>query len=346
MPPKRKSSVASGTRAASKKKKSDESMSADLVQSVTDNVLKTLRDAGLIPSVVDRSGPDPEVTAASTATAAALSVSSDEGEGSSDNPKIIPHKDIDDPHKFTSLAKPLGFVLDQKLKDKIRAGEFVRMYDIVYPDTKRNLMKGYVNDDGDLLFAHTTSNRRLNDIDLWRRGMMTMSSIICQQDPSVGPHLFSYIATVEKLKLKGGDWEYYDQEFRKQRAREECPWNMVDWELWADSLFPDKDPKFRRPMGGRNMNNKSGGGNWVNKSHGGGQQNGGRYGGNNDRREQVREAREKLQGFDIPKGFCLIFLAGKACEKCNFKHFCPFCKDVHPISLCKVAKKSKSGAKN
>ena len=55
------------------------------------------------------------------------------------NKNIIPFDDIQDPQRFISMAKPLGFILDAKIKNKIRSGEFVRMYDIVYPDMKLTL---------------------------------------------------------------------------------------------------------------------------------------------------------------------------------------------------------------
>ena len=245
----------------------------------------------------------------------------------------VKEKGIDIQPRFSSMSKPLGYALPKGVRDKIKAGEFVRMYDVVYPDASRCMLKGFVDAEGELVFAQAASEKRLHNIDMWRKGMMTIASILTSDDPSLSPHLFRYIANIESLKEKGGDWEYYDQEFRKLRQKNECPWQFIDWELWNDALFLDKGSRFHKlPAKMRGQDRGRYRANFTNTSAG-------RNKFNRDMRPQIKIALNKIKDFQVPKGYCYLFLAGMQCNGCSFKHQCPSCRQVHSLFQCPSASK-------
>ena len=61
------------------------------------------------------------------------------------------------------------------------------------------------------------------------------------------------------------------------------------------------------------------------------------------RSSYIAEARAKLRGYQIPTGYCYVFLAALPCYegKCLYKHLCPWCNARHSADRCtQVAKHS------
>ena len=60
-----------------------------------------------------------------------------------------------------------------------------------------------------------------------------------------------YCEVVRDLAAKGGDWHWYDEQFRyvRQSAPEQYPWDRIHWELWlrASNTFRKPQPPTNKP---------------------------------------------------------------------------------------------------
>ena len=56
-----------------------------------------------------------------------------------------------------------------------------------------------------------------------------------------------FCETVRDIATRGGDWNYYDEQFRylRQGNPPKYPWEVVHWELWhREMTFRAKTPIF------------------------------------------------------------------------------------------------------
>ena len=133
-------------------------------------------------------------------------------------------------------------------------------------------------------------------------------AVYTEKQPSAAADLLKYVEVVQDIASKGGNWRYYDEQFRylRQSSPTDAPWGQVHWELWFNSLH--------------NFHGLSG-----------------------KQSSQPKAARKSQQYF--PKGTCWAFHAGKPCQGCSFEHVCYKCGKAHPASQCRSSNANTSQAR-
>lgn len=55
--------------------------------------------------------------------------------------------------------------------------------------------------------------------------------------PSDNPGLMKYGSTIQDLAARGGNWRFYEENFRflQQTPATSLPWGTIQWELWLRS---------------------------------------------------------------------------------------------------------------
>ena len=120
------------------------------------------------------------------------------------------------------------------------------------------------------------------------------------------PSLFTYWWEIRSIADQGGDFMFYDSEFRQERQTlAEMGLEPWDWGIFRQDLF---NRAFRRIS-------------VVNAQ------------------KQYSVSRSS----SVPKGFCFAFHAyGQRCEKgqnCTYKHACPCGRGIHTMYTCKTSGK-------
>ena len=150
--------------------------------------------------------------------------------------KILPSAPL-----FSSIGVPLGSRLSARLKNKIWAEEFVNFGSLL--DTSPNLDKfalsitpptgGNGSKTPNFTFKPVNNEKKLTSIDEWVLALHTFVAVYCEKFTRETPHLIQFCKTVQDIATHGGDWKYYDEQFRylRQGNPPKYPWGVVHWEF-------------------------------------------------------------------------------------------------------------------
>ena len=141
----------------------------------------------------------------------------------------------------------------------------------------------------------TTKSRTISNVETWTTAFQIFVGIYTSKFPLEAPSLMKYGEVVRDLASRGGDWSFYEKQFRclRQLYPNEMPWGSTHWELWIKAQnFGNSKPKI--PQG---------------KS-------------------------SRFISLGIPKGFCHKFHKGLECNGCKYKHTCYKCNLSHPATRC------------
>ena len=155
------------------------------------------------------------------------------------------------------------------------------------------------------------SPRVIGNLGMWCDAFMVFITIYCKKYPEQLDPLTSYMAQVKLLCSRGGDYLYYDQEFRYMRQSRNLPWDEVHSGLWLECRDRrDNNSNHNRGGGGR------GRGSFRPQANNGG----------------------NSQKPRIPFGHCFAYHNRGECVKagCPYAHKCFIegCSGVHPYTRC------------
>ena len=157
----------------------------------------------------------------------------------------IAHIQDQNQHKsaFTSVALPLHATVNQKVKEKIWANEYVELSTVFNYDIRlTSQISLNFSDSGASL--NTTSRRRYITIEQWTDLFAKYASVMRIKYPESAEAMAKYSDTVCFIAKSNGQWHLYDTEFRKLRQSMSLPWDMIQHELYFKCLI-QKTP-FRR----------------------------------------------------------------------------------------------------
>jgi len=207
---------------------------------------------------------------------------------------------------FSSVTVPLGSRLSSRIKGKIWEGEFVDFGSLLDPSLvpdKYSISvttpKGESMATPKLTLEPTTAAKKITNIDQWLSAFHTFVAVYCVKHQKEIQNLMKYGETVRDVAVRGGDWLYYDEQFRflRQTSPELYPWDIVHWELWHRAVtFRFKSGNFR-----------------------------------NDKQAPRSKGKPTM-----PKGTCWAFNSGKYCGGCKFEHKCHKCAGGHSGATCNV----------
>ena len=149
----------------------------------------------------------------------------------------------------------------------------------------------------------------LDNIEEWTSAMLTLGAIYTERHPRAAPAMFKYVKTVRDMATRGGNWSFYDTQFRKQKARFNWQWDFIHWELHFNAMTK---PVTKFPFISTERN--------------------------------VSQNNRNLQPFHIPRGFCWGYHKTGKCANpapCHFKHACFRCGAKHAARWCTQQKRNR-----
>ena len=105
-----------------------------------------------------------------------------------------------------------------------------------------------------LCLEPTNKAKPLTSVDAWTSAFQIFVGVYTTKFPQEAPALMKYGEVVRDLAARGGNWRYYDTNFRylKQQQPASLAWNVVHWELWirSQNLSTTKPPRPSNGGGG------------------------------------------------------------------------------------------------
>lgn len=205
---------------------------------------------------------------------------------------------------FNSVSVAIDAQVSAKLKAKIWNNEFVdfcMMLGSHSSDTRYHLSVSSKTGSlaPTLSLEPTQRTTPISSIEVWTSAFQVFVGVYTGKYPMEAPALMKYGEVVRDLAARGGDWRFYDTQFRhlRQTNASEMPWGSTHWELWIRA---------------QNFSNS--------RSH--------------KIQPTFNNLTPSAAVFFVPRGFCRKFHRGTACQGCNFKHQCFKCGIVHPAIRC------------
>ena len=202
---------------------------------------------------------------------------------------------------FNSITMPIDAQVSPKIKAKIWAHEFVEFGLLINPrvsDTRYQLSINQNDNSVPTLSLEPSSRiKPINTIDLWTSAFQIFVGVYTSKFPQEAPSLMKYGEVVRDLAARGGNWRFYDTQFRSLRQSNVpgMPWGTTHWELWirAQNMKP-----------------------------------------NTQARPNSSPASTVQLGPFVPLGYCRKYHKGFKCAGCNYKHQCFKCGATHCAKSC------------
>lgn len=202
---------------------------------------------------------------------------------------------------FSSPSLPIDARVSEKLRAKIWNNEFFDFSSLLSnPVFEDRYQVTITNSDKEkipsLCLEPVSKAKKHLSIETWLSCFHVFVGVYTSRCPHEAPALMKYGEVVQDLAARGGNWKFYDENFRflRQAQPASFPWGVIHWELWMRAQHSFK--KQLTPAG---------------------------------------QGRPKQQDQGTPKGYCFKFHRGVACDAgCAFKHLCYKCEGTHPVSRC------------
>ena len=276
----------------------------DLDQRVAASVLKTLQHAGLIPTDQTSEGNEED-----------LQVEHEQSSPLGDLPTVSPFDQsttpfcqrVDDtPHMpeaiFMGPSVPLMGRVDPKIAAKIAAGEYIDFSSLIQDPAKKKYALAMTDASiGTEVVLAPAKQRLVNTIERWLDAFEIFASHESKFRPACAPALFKYQNTVRDLAMRGGNWKYFDENFRWMKAHNPSQsWDALPHELWLKAMHTAK-----------NSTNTT---NSQNTSKG--------------------SYSKKGKKHSFKSGMCFSYHKGNSCDGCDYDHTCHVCHKIHPAYQC------------
>lgn len=267
-------------------------------------VLRVENVLGPVQNVVGNPGPSLSGSLQGQNSVVGQGQKGSEGAGTSSTSVIRPEVNS----RMVSL--PLSAGVPLKVMEKIWEGEFVEMSQLISlkdDDWAEKSYKLKTTKDGSVKLSDADKPRWLT-YDNWRRAFDKFTAIMSLKYPLITPKLVKYANIVTEIHARGGNFQYYDRQFRMLKQSVDVAWDIMHTELWLLAIMSKRGTAPLSKMGNQS-------GNWGTKfssqNHGGS--------------EQAR---------GIPKGYCYAFHSRSQCSQgsqCKFNHLCFRCGGQHSI---------------
>jgi len=215
---------------------------------------------------------------------------------------------------YIALQRPLDLKVDVKIKDKIWSNQFVDLASLLDTRADGSQALRLVSVEGEpIRFTTQKPDSKINSLGKWTDAFMVFMTVYTRKYPHETAHLMAYMQLIKRLALKGGDFVYYDEEFRYLRQH-----GLQGWEVHTDLWLEARDIRGSQAGG-----NKPYGKGYNGKSN------------NNSFRGQSKTWNRSSH----PKGYCFRYHSTGRCKnipECTFKHTCynHGCGGRHPVFSC------------
>ena len=219
---------------------------------------------------------------------------------------------------YTSLDRPIDVKVSDKIRDKIWSGQYVDLTSLLDTQHDDTATFQIVSNAGEplRLAPHKPSNK-ITSLSKWTDAFLVYFTIYTRKYPDQVPKLTAYMQLIKRLAIKGGDFLFYDREFRYLRQSGHSGWD-VHLDLWLEAR------DFRGSSNNTQTTNNSKQYNTNNNRNN-----------NNSFRGQSRTPNKSPH----PMGYCFRYHTTGHCNNfaaCSFRHTCytPACGGRHPVTAC------------
>ena len=288
---------------------------ATLVATITSQVMQQLRATNTatsssvnprhVPPMGESSESEEEEINTNTMIAGAIN-----GLVSGESQHVTPR----DHNDFQSVSLPLGNTVPSKLKSKIWADEYIDLKMLTKEAEEEEITFTVRKSQGSSSIAMTPTGSKtspLDNIQEWTNAMLTFAAIYTERHPVTAPAMLKYVRSVRDMSAQGGNWIYYDTQFRKQKAHYHWQWDFIHWELHFNAMSKPV-PRFSAPLSAKKPSMNMG------------------------------------QPFHVPRGFCWGYHKTGKCANpspCQFKHACFRCGAKHASRWCTQQKRPRDAEK-
>ena len=175
------------------------------------------------------------------------------------------------------------------------------MFDLLYPDAEQYSLTAGSGAIPSLSLKRKA--RRYLDKAEWTRAFGIYMSAYLLRYPHLTQQLLSYFRQIQDYMVAGINWQFYDHQFRKDRAITKRVWNEIRYDLYSQINTPNY-PRYEDPNKGPSTSG-----------------------------QHVQRSESQHQGPFVPYGFCISYnRPNEVCRAnpCRFKHHCSICKQGHP----------------
>ena len=280
------------------------------VDMVVDNQISRPREAGESSNVNTQSIPSPNMVAAAEGNAVSQS-------SISEYLKSFLHSGTNDNYsetKFDQPGRPIDLKINEKVRQKIWSDQYIDLASLLDPQVHSEIGLTITSDPGEpLKFTPAKSNKVIGNLGQWCSAFEIFIIIYCQKKPAELSPLMTYMNSIKTLSHRGGDYLWYDREFRYLRQTMKLSWDTVHSGLWLECREMGKVTKYK---------NKS-----------------------NNGSDNFRGKSQQANSKQHPFGYCFRYHNFGKCGRsaCKFKHSCYECNDeVHSFIRCPKNQKNNS----
>jgi len=209
---------------------------------------------------------------------------------------------------FIEADRSIDVKVPDSIKQQIWSNQYVDLNKLVnHRPTNDSVNYQWISMDGQApQLAPAKSTKSINTLGQWCDAFLVYLTIYTKKYPSDISKLTSYMASVKLLHSRGGDFLYYDQEFRYLRQIHNIPWDRVHSGLWLECR--DARTNFK-PTRGKNNSFRP--------------------------QSSTYTSNNRVK---VPYGFCFAYHTKGNCTKsnCTYLHRCFInnCNSVHPSFKC------------
>ena len=216
--------------------------------------------------------------------------------------------------QYIKLDRPLDTKVTDKIRDKIWSNQYIDLGTLLDTHNEETPALQIVSGVGESLklAPHKPSNK-ITSLGKWNDAFLVYFSVYTRKYPQEVTSMLSYMQLMKRLAYKGGDFVFYDKEYRHLRQRGQQGWE-VHPDLWLEA---------RDVRGNTTGNNKPAKG--PTKGY------------NSSFRGQAQAGARGSH----PSGYCYKYHSSGRCSNmanCTYKHVCykASCGGKHPAYTCKA----------
>ncbi|CAC5398504.1 unnamed protein product [Mytilus coruscus] len=156
---------------------------------------------------------------------------------------------------FVSCSLKTGGNIPNKIKQQIWAGKYIDFHSLFENDETKYRLQLVQGADNPELSITEERNKKTLTLNQWLSAWNKFTAIICTKNPELGSVIPHHMEIILEMSREGGNWQFYDIEFRKLLERGEAQWGCTHLELYLRA-------KLQGNVKSGNDNNKSGNTRW------------------------------------------------------------------------------------
>ncbi|EDO40678.1 predicted protein [Nematostella vectensis] len=209
--------------------------------------------------------------------------------------------------EFCSVGIDLTCRVSDRIKAKIWANEYVNLNQLLVVSPEETKLRLSIDTEGEnpglLCLDPVHSKKKASSLHEWVTAFNIYIAVFVSKEPTAASGLLKYSEVVRDIASRGGNWRFYDEQFRliRQSQPNTHGWNTINWELWNQACHTISVPRSNPT----------------------------------DNKVANRRQYQNRPFSSMPKVYCFRFHTGQFCDGgCRFKRAFFRCGASHSANLC------------